>query len=366
VADAQPDRTEQPTARKRQRARQRGEVPRSRELQASLGLLAGMLALRWFGPWMIARMLDGFTVGLQAIDREPLAAAAVPGLAAAWMAWAAQLLLPIATLTLVAPVTATVAMQGGFVFAPRLLAPMLSRIDPLAGARRLLSAQTGFGLARDALKVAIVGWVCFDALRHALGVLAENLDIEVVAVLDRTRGVLDDLSWKVGLVLLGAGLVDYGWQRLRHGRDLRMSKQEVREEVKESDGDPLIKNRMRARRRAVLQQRMMRDVPSATVVVTNPTHFAVALRYESGTMSAPRVVAKGQRLVAERIKRIAREHDVPVVEDKPLARALFRMAPVGAEIPAELFRAVAEVLGYVYRLDRGARGARARQDGGRR
>jgi flagellar biosynthetic protein FlhB len=358
MTDSQPDRSEQPTARKKQRARTRGQVPRSRELQAALGLLGGMLALRWFEPWMTHRVLDGFAGAFRALDREPLVAEAVPQLAAAWMGWAAVLLLPVAGLAVAVPVAGAVAMQGGFVFAPQLLAPSLSRIDALAGMRRMLSAQTLFGLGRDALKVAIVAWVCVDGSRHALAALAGDVDVELPVVLQRTRDVLDRLTWRVGLVLLGAGVADYLWQRMRHTRDLRMSKQEVREEQKEIDGDPVLKSRIRARQRATAQRRMMREVPSATVVITNPTHYAVALRYEPGTMGAPRVVAKGQRLVAERIKRIALEHGVPLVEDQPLARALYRLAPVGAEIPAELYRAVAEVLGYVYRLDRGARAAR--------
>ncbi len=350
MAETSQDRSEQPTSRRKQKARQKGQVPRSRELQSAVVLLIAVLGLRFAGPWMVHRTEERLRMAFQSLAGPPLVAAAVGPLAMDWMSWTAVTLAPLFTLLAVTAVASAIAMQGGFVFSPHLAGPDLSRIDPLAGAKRLFSTRTSFGLARDALKTAAVGCVCFTGMREAIRILANGLDYRLPDLTARSSALADSLSLRVALVLLVAGLADYIWQRYQHSQDLRMSKQEVREEVKESEGDPLIKGRMRARLRELGRRRMMEAVPSADVVITNPTHFAVALRYEAGSMAAPTVVAKGQRLIAQRIKQIALENGVPIIEDKPLARALYRIAPVGAEIPSELYRAVAEVLGHVYRL----------------
>jgi len=350
MAETSQDRSEQPTARRKQKARQQGQVPRSPELQSAVVLLIAVLGLRTVGPWMMQRTEERLRLAFQSVETRPLVADAIRPLAMDWMSWTAVTLSPLFVLVVVTAVGAAIAIHGGFVFSPRLATPDLSRIDPLAGAKRLLSSKTSFGLVRDALKVAGVGWVCFVGMREAISVLSAGLDFQLPDLVARANALADSLTLRVALVLLVAGLADYIWQRFQHTKDMRMSKQEVREEVKESEGDPLMKGRIRSRQREMARRRMMDAVPTADVVITNPTHYAVALKYDQGSMAAPKVVAKGQRLIAQRIKQIAIDNDVPLIEDKPLARALYRMAPVGAEIPSELYRAVAEVLGHVYRL----------------
>lgn len=364
MAETSQDRSEQPTARRKHKARERGQVPRSKELQSAVVLLVTVLGLRSAGPWMLQRTEDRMQFAFRGLDARPLAADALRPLAIDWMWWMTVTLAPLFALVAVTVVASAGAMQGGFVFSPRLANPDLSRIDPLSGAKRLFSASTGFGLVRDLLKTAAVAWVCFAGMRAAVGMLTASLEYSLTDLLMRANGLADSLSLRVAIVLLAAGLADYIYQRHQHSQQLLMSKQEVRDEMKDSEGDPAVKGRIRSRQRELARRRMMEAVPLADVVITNPTHYAVALKYEPGTMAAPRVVAKGQHLVAQRIKKIALEHDVPMMENQPLARALYRMAPVGAEIPSELYRAVAEVLGHVYRLKNGTAAAPGTQPRG--
>lgn len=350
MAESHHDRTEQPTPRRRQRARERGQVPHSRELQTALGLLVAVLALKLVGPRIWSELLGRCAASLQSAGRPALAPADIPALGLDWWWWGTKLLLPFFAIVFTAAVASALAIQGGFVASLQAAAPNLSRLDPIAGARRLFSTQTGFAFGRDLLKLALVGWVCATGLRDAIRLWTEEPDLELPAQVLRLGTVGVGLALRAGVALVAVGILDYVYQRRRFSRDLMMSKQEVREEYKETEGDPQVKSRIRSRQRDLARRRMMEAVPTADVVITNPTHLAVALKYEAATMQAPRVVAKGQRLIAERIKAIAQQAGVPLVEDKPLARALFRLAPVGAEIPAELYRAVAEVLGHVYRL----------------
>ncbi|MFB3820240.1 MAG: flagellar biosynthesis protein FlhB, partial [Candidatus Methylomirabilales bacterium] len=195
-----------------------------------------------------------------------------------------------------------------------------------------------------------VGFVLVKVLRESLPQLAALQSSDVATAL----GLAGSIAWRMAqqsaIALVAIGAIDYGFQRRQHEAQLRMTKQEVREELKQTEGDPAIRSRLRQRQREMARGRMMRDVPGATAVVTNPTQIAVALKYEAGVMAAPKVVAKGQRLMAQRIRQVAEEHGVPIVENKPLARSLFRDVEIGDGVPPELYRAVAEVLAFVYRL----------------
>lgn len=354
MAESHRDPTEQPTPRRRQRAREHGQVIRSRELHSAIVLFVAVLGLRSIGPWMTTRTLSQWAVSLAAPVGEPLTAPAVADLAAAWMLWSGKLMLPLFVLVGTAAVAGGALIQGGLVFSTHSLTPNLSRLNPIDGTRRLFSGRSGFGVLRDLFKVALVGWVCWAGVQQSITVFTRETDVGLAALWFRVSELTGWIALRTALVLLLAGLADYAFQRRAHLQELRMTKQEVRQEMKEAEGDPIMKGRIRSRQRDLMRRRMMEAVPTADVVVTNPTHLAVALKYDPATMSAPRVVAKGQRLIAERIKALAHQSNVPVVEDKPLARALFRMADIGGEIPAELYRAVAEILGYVYRQKGGA------------
>jgi flagellar biosynthetic protein FlhB len=261
---------------------------------------------------------------------------------------------PIVAAVMVAGVVANVG-QVGFAYNLQPLAPDLTRIDPIKGFARMFSARSFMELMKSLAKVSILGCVAWTFLRNQAGTVVAlgTLSQDEAA---RTAG---DLIWQLAIrvcsVILVIASIDYIYQRQQFEKSIRMTKQEVKEEFKRSEGDPKIRGAIRQRQREMSRRRMMQDVPTSDVVITNPTHYAVALKYDSQTMAAPVVVAKGQRLVAQRIKDIARKHHVPLVENKPVARALFASAEIGDSVPVELYQAVAEILAFVYRLKHGER-----------
>lgn len=241
-------------------------------------------------------------------------------------------------------------VQVGFVVSGEPLAPRLDRINPLSGLRRIFSRRALVDLLRSVAKVGVVGWIAYREVRAALATLPGLINAPLGdAVVLVGQVVLRTGFWIGGALLLVAG-ADYLFQRSDHERQLRMSRQELKEEFKQTEGDPQLKARIRQRQRQIAARRMMQAVPTADVVITNPVHVAVALKYEAATMAAPVVVAKGAGLIARRIREIARENDVPVVENVWLARALYDGGEIGQAIPVELYRAVADVLAFVYRM----------------
>ncbi len=240
--------------------------------------------------------------------------------------------------------------QVGFLVTPQPLTPSLNKISPLRGLQNIFNARGGIRLVMSLAKVliisAVAGWVIyadFGAILH-LG------ELEIVHAFGAACELVYGLALKLAALLLVLGIIDYCFQKWQHERDLMMSKQEVKEEMKRMEGDPMIKQRRSRVAKQLAEQRTAQAVPQADVIVTNPTHFAVALRYESGSMHAPKVIAKGADYLALRIRQIAIVHEIPIVERKPLARALYHGVEVGQEIPPEHYAAVAEILAYVYRI----------------
>jgi flagellar biosynthetic protein FlhB len=239
--------------------------------------------------------------------------------------------------------------QVGFIFSGEQLSFQFSRINPLAGAKRLLSGQALVETIKALVKLLVIGYVAWGAMRdesHQLSLLALMPPRAAASTL---AGIVMSVIWRTAgawVIIAGA---DYAYGRWAFTRSLRMTREEVKQEFKETEGNPEIKARLRQRARAFVRRRMMQDVPKADVVLTNPTHYAVALRYEPG-MAAPRVLARGAGFIAQQIKDTARAHGVPVMENKPLAQALYKACDVGQLVPPELYKAVAEVLAFVYRL----------------
>ena len=230
------------------------------------------------------------------------------------------------------------------------LQPSFGRINPLAGFKRLFTMRSIIELAKSMIKLVIVGYVSWRVIE---GKIVQIMGLSTMPFPDSMMLVvtlLFDLAIWSGAVLLVIAALDYGYQRFSFEKEIRMSREEIKEEFKQTEGNPVIRQRVRQLQRAVAQRRMMQAVPQADVVITNPTHFAVALQYDAKTMRAPRVVAKGKDLIAEQIKRIAREHGVAMMENKPLAQALFKLCEVGDEVPADLYATIAELLAFVYRL----------------
>ncbi|MEW5995538.1 MAG: EscU/YscU/HrcU family type III secretion system export apparatus switch protein, partial [Candidatus Zixiibacteriota bacterium] len=259
------------------------------------------------------------------------------------------ILLPIFAVMTVVAFGVNVA-QVGFKITPKAMEPRFDKLNLAKGIKRILSVKSLAQLVRDTLKLIVVGVVAYLAIRSEFESFF-TLPDQGVSQLAIAMGKLAlVLALKIGLVILALAILDYLYQRYEYEKSIRMSRQELKDELKDTEGSPQLKARVRQVQREMARSRMMRAVPTADVVVTNPTEIAVALKYEPEAMSAPFVVAKGERLIAQRIRELAREYDIPVVENKPLARALFKMCDVGQMIPLDLYRAVAEVLAYVYRL----------------
>ena len=356
------ERTEPASPRRLEQARERGQVPRSSELSTFAVLLAAGGGLMMMGATLVdgleAVMRSGLTLDrVAAFDTAQLTARLFDGAAAALLGFAPFFLL-VAIVAILAP-----ALVSGFLFTFQALQPDFARLNPLSGLKRIFSWRGLIELGKALLKTLVIGGVA------AWVVWAQRAEI-VSLVGEAIEPGLTHLGALLGFTFLAIAaafalivVIDVPFQIWNHGRQLRMTKEEVRQELKETEGDPQIKARIRSLQREVARRRMMAEVPKADVVVTNPDHYAVALRYAERTMRAPRVVAKGSLLVAERIVELARENQVPVLRAPPLARALFAHAEVGREIPAGLYNAVAEVLAWVYQLRRfDAEGGEAPQE----
>ncbi|HJS85204.1 MAG TPA: EscU/YscU/HrcU family type III secretion system export apparatus switch protein [Acetobacteraceae bacterium] len=344
-ANTQEDRTEAPTQRRLQRAREAGQVAVSREVVLWAVLGAATLGLAWRAPAAGRDLVVTFRALIEhAASGEASPSAALRLAAAAGLRATAPLL----ALVLVAGAGAVLG-QTGFLFSPATLRPDMARISPVAGLRRLLGPDSLIEAGRSLAKLLLIGIAVWHALAADMPALAEAPFQNVAGLAGRLAGMVARLLVSVLVAQAGIAVLDLAWVRFRHARGLRMSREDIREEQKETDGDPRVKARLKRLRLQRARRRMLAAVPKATVVVTNPTHYAVALAYERTQNAAPRVVAKGVDSMAERIREVAREHAVPLVPNPPLARALYRL-DLDAEVPSEHYKAVAEIIAFVWRL----------------
>lgn len=350
MAEQQDDssKTEQPSHRKLSRARERGQVIQSREINNLFMLSASAVIVLLIAPSVAGRMavtLARFLDPAQLIAGGGILWEAVGALLGEL---AQTLILPV--LLLVAMAIAASLLQTGLVVAFDKVGFDASRLSLVAGFQRLFSVRSALEFVKSFAKVALVLAVSAMLLVPEVRRLPALVSADIAVLASEIVHLL--LRFVLGVLVLVAllALLDYGYQRLSFMREMRMSKQEVKEEHKQAEGDPLIKARLRQIRMERARRRMMAAVPSASVVVTNPTHYAVALKYEMGSKGAPRLVAKGADLIAKRIREIAEENDVPLVENPPLARALYANVDLDREIPPEHYKAVAEIISYVFRL----------------
>jgi flagellar biosynthetic protein FlhB len=341
--------TEEPTQRRLDEARRKGQVASSREVNHAFMLAVAALAVAAIGPGAASGVGEALLPFIAAPHAIPAGAGELAPLLAALLGDLGIALLALA-LAFVGAALAGGLIQNGPVLSATPLAPKLERISPVAGAKRLFSARSLLEFAKGLVKICLVSVAAILLILPSAPAVLESAQLEAGPLL----GMLGDLSFRLllGVAALTAviGVIDVGYQRYEHRRQLRMSRRELQEEFRHTEGDPLIKARLKGLRAERARRRMMAEVPKATVVITNPTHVAVALRYESATMAAPQLVAKGSGPVAERIREVARTHGVPLLENPPLARALHASVELGAEIPPEHYRAVAEVIGYVMRI----------------
>jgi len=344
------ERTESATPKRREDARRKGQVARSKELPAAAGILAGALFFLVGGGALIGGAGDLMHGLLARVVRADLTPVELRDVLIGAARGALALLAPLMAVMVVMGVAANV-LQTGPVASLHPLAPKWSRISPAAGIKRIFSAATLVELIKSIVKLLVVGAAAWWVLKGEVVRLPALAGADVHAILPYLGHASLQVALAAGVALLFLAALDFGFQRFEHEKRLRMTRQEVKREFKETEGDPMVRARIRSIQRQVARKRMMADVPKADVVVTNPTHLAVALKYEAAKMAAPRVVAKGAGHIAARIREIAASAGVPVMEDKPLARALYRGVEVGREIPMELYRAVAEVLAFVYRIN---------------
>lgn len=345
---ANEERTEQATPRKRKDAREKGQVAKSMEINATLGLLATLLALKWLGPSLIAGWKELAAGNLSMIGHT--SDLSIPVLQTAFIHSGGGFLRLVMPLLLVVMVTGIVSnvLQTGFIFSAKSLAFDFARLNPAQGITRMFSMRSATDLLKSTAKALVLGGVIYSFFRHHSTELTTLSTLDLQQLGPKLSSMCLDLLLKATMVLIVIAGLDYIFQRWQFEKTLRMTKQEVKEEYKRLEGDPQIKGRIRQKQREIAQRRMMSDVKKATVILTNPTHLAVALLYDPDNMAAPKVVAKGQRLIAQKIKELAKEHHIPVIENKPLARSLFAACEIGDVIPAELYEAVAEIIAFVF------------------
>ncbi len=347
---ARDERTEKATPRHRKRAREKGQVARSPDLSGSLVLVTGLLVVSLTAPQIAQAGASSFRAILGQIAR-PARATSAAGLSELMhiaLRTIEVTVLPIAGACLAAAVIGGVIQVGGRP-TPQALKPDFRRINPVNGMKNLLGPNLIFEALKAVVKVAVVGAVAALAILPGMKGLASIVGVTPGALAGIAGHTALGVAQRAAFAYVAIGVIDYGWKRWRNERQLRMTKQELRDEMRQYGISAEVKAALRRRQMQLARARMMAAVPDADVVVTNPTHFAVALRYD-GTRTAPEVVAKGQDLVAAQIRRIAEENDVPVVSDPPLARSLHSSTEVGQLIPEELYAAVARVLAFVYRM----------------
>jgi len=343
------EKTEPASQKRREEARKKGQVAKSREVVSVSVLAAGVIFLYFAGENLASRM--------GAMIRS--AFLSIPDFAAHDFNLVTFLnTIILGSLVSVVPIMMTIAvvailanyLQVGAVWSVGPLAPKASKISPMEGAKRIFSKRSLVELVKSLAKIVIVGWAAFSVLDDEMGRLGQLIyqeNVQIIRYLGETSFKVMTRSCYVIAVL---ALLDYLYQRWEFEQNMRMTKQEVKEEFKQTEGDPLVRARIRSIQREMARRRMMEEVKKADVVITNPTHISIALRYDAATMTAPKVVAKGAEKLAFRIREVARAHRVPLVENKGLAQNLYKTVDIGREVPSDLYRAVAEVLAYVYGL----------------
>jgi len=344
-------RTEDPTEFKIRKAREEGRVAKSQELNGALILLLPLLSLIAFAPWMLKTFMEMIRFFYErCTTSDPFD----PVLVAVFFRYFVLLALPVTLTALISGIVSNVIQNGGFIYSLKPITPQFSKIAPNFArffSRALFSAEGLFNLAKSLGKVAAIVLVAYTTIKGEIPKLVSILDAGLVSSFFFIASMSSRILLSAALVFLLISIPDYLFQRKQFIESLKMTKQEIKEEYKQMEGDPLVKSRLRQRMRELLSQNMAVNVPKADVIITNPTHYAVAMQWDKTTMRAPMLTAKGADQLALRIKQIARDANVPIVENKPLARALYAEVEIGDIIPDEYYQALAVILAKVYALD---------------
>jgi len=344
------EKTEQPTQRKLEEALKHGQIARSAEVQTAFVLLGALAALTFAGPEIWRQLVGASVITFSHLHDTTLTTTALQGYAVAGTFVFLKCAAPVVIATMVAGLLAG-TIQNRFNTASEALTPNWNKLNPIEGFKRVFSMRSAVPTLIAILKFAVIAGLTYSQVRAVLNDPIFTTAVSVGRLTEFLAQTCLQIFLRVSLALLVIAAGDYGYQWWRTNQDLMMTKQELKDEMKNTEGNQMMKN-ARRRRRTVSKAKQLAEVPTADVVVTNPTHIAVALRYDRKTMRAPKVVAKGIRLNAQGIREIAAKYQIPIIENKPLARMLFKHGRVGGEIPAPLYAAVAEVLAWVYRVNR--------------
>jgi len=349
MATSADEKTEPATPKRKQDARSKGSVAKSQDLNTAMMLLFGFLLIYFLGGTMFLSIKDTMCFLLKNPFYEDFDLNTLQFLVAEISSKNLKGLLPIMGGFMVIGIISSYS-QVGFKLSPKALIPNFKKMDPIKGLKNLVSKKSLVKLAMALVKLSIMALVAYFSIRKDIEPLMELVSMEVEDIFSSACSLIFGLVLKITIILLILALFDFMYQRWQFGKDNMMTKHEVKQETKQREGDPLVKSKIKSAQRQMANKRMMSAIPDADVVVSNPTHYAIALKYDATKMNAPKVVAKGIDLIALKIMEIAREHDVPVVEDRVLARILYSTVEIDSEVPPKLYQAVAKVLSYVYQL----------------
>lgn len=342
------ERTEQATPRRREEARRKGQVAVSHELLSAISFISGIMIISSLIPNFYRQFMLLFRNYIRGMYIEDITIQKTQKIMIDLSYQVFLILIPILGVIFVV-ILLVGFVQTGFLFSSEAITPRFSRINPLMGIRRIFSKRALVDILKALMKIIILGYLGYS---FTLGISLNAISLWKTSLSSGLDFIINNIikfSQQAGIVLLAIGVLDYMFQRREFESSIRMTREELKEELKETEGDPLIRSRIRQKQREMAMRRMMQEVKNADVVITNPTEYAVALKYDVKKMNAPVVVAKGARLMAERIKNEARKWNIPIVVNPPLAQTLYKLVDIGDEIPPRLYQAVAEVLAYVYR-----------------
>ncbi len=345
------EKTEKPTAKKLQKAREQGQVLKSPEVNSVIILILSFLAFKYFTPYMFEQMADVFKYSFKLFGHKnfELNMVNLQTIFITVMIATSKALLPIVSVAILGGLVASYA-QVGFLFTVEPMAFKFERIDPVAGFKRMFSLRSLVEGLKSIIKVLIIGYAAYSVYKSEFNRFPHLIDMDIRSSLVYLGQLTLRLAFEVAQWLIVLAILDYLYQRWQHLKTLKMEKQEVKDEFKQQEGDPQLRGKIKQKQREVSMRRMMQELPKADVVITNPIHFAVALQYDAAVTGAPVVIAKGQDQIALKIKELANEYKITVVENKPLAQSLYKTTEIGDVIPADLYQAVAEVLAFVYKL----------------
>jgi len=345
------EKTEPATPKRRQEMRQKGQIPRSKELVTAIVLMVSFWSMKLLSPYIFRDLIHGIRSFLsfpKDIDSR-YTNENIMNIYVQCLIIIAKVLAPILVIVAISIIIVNY-MQVGSVFTTKPLMPNLNKLNPAEGFKRLFSKSSFVELLKSIFKIGIIGYVVYDYLIDNYRTLPELLNMNVERTTVFIGNTIINIGIRAAVVLLIMAFFDYAFQIWDYEKNIRMSKQEIRDEYKLTEGNPQIKSKIREKQRQLSLRRMMAEVPHADVIITNPTHFAVAVKYDAAASDAPIVVAKGKDLIAQKIKDTAKENNVAIVENKPLAQAIYKSVEIGEKIPSELYKAVAEVLAFVYSL----------------